>query len=138
MPALDSIHKSVRNALINDGWNILDDPYVIEYETDRFYADLRAEQILTAQQADRIIVVEIKSFLNLSLMHDLEEAFGQYQIYRRILRKVAPDYHLYLAIRDVVYIKLKTRPTFQLLVEEDDLTLIVVDTTQEKIVEWIH
>jgi hypothetical protein len=138
MPALDTIHDAVRNALIKDGWTILEDPYTIEYETDRFYADLRAEQILAAEQAGRVIVVEIKSFMKESLMRDLEESFGQYEIYRRILCKVAPDYRLYLAISDIAYNKLKTRPTFRLLIEEDDLALIVVNTTKEEIVEWIH
>jgi hypothetical protein len=138
MPALDTIHDAVRNALIKDGWTIVDDPYTIEYETDRFYADLRAEQILAAEQEGRIIVVEIKSFLKESLMRDLEDAFGQYRIYRRILHKVAPDYRLYLAVRDVAYNKLKARPTFQLLLEEEDLALIVVDTINEEIVEWIN
>jgi hypothetical protein len=32
MPALDTIHDAVKNALIKDGWSITADPYMIEYE----------------------------------------------------------------------------------------------------------
>ncbi|MBI1765228.1 MAG: hypothetical protein HYR56_27765 [Acidobacteria bacterium] len=32
MPRLDTIHEAVKQALINDGWTITDDPYIIEYK----------------------------------------------------------------------------------------------------------
>ena len=42
MPALDQIHEAVKHALIKDGWSITADPYVIEYEDVRLFADLGA------------------------------------------------------------------------------------------------
>ena len=40
MPQRDRIHNIVKQALIKDGWNITDDPYVIEYGNRFLYADL--------------------------------------------------------------------------------------------------
>ncbi|QXE25513.1 fdxN element excision controlling factor XisH [Richelia sinica FACHB-800] len=50
MPAKDIYHDAVKNALIKDGWAILADPYIIEYEDDNFFADLLAEKTLLAEQ----------------------------------------------------------------------------------------
>ncbi len=32
MPAKDVIHNEVKNALIKDGWNITDDPYIRDHQ----------------------------------------------------------------------------------------------------------
>jgi XisH protein len=70
MPKLDIIHDAVKNALIKDGWTITDDPYRIKYEEITVYADLAAERLMAAERADRRIVVEIKSFVGSSRLHD--------------------------------------------------------------------
>jgi hypothetical protein len=74
MPAADKIHEAVKRALLKDGWAITDDPYVLEYDGIRFFADLGAERPIAAQRGSRRIVVEIKSFLGPSLIHDFEVA----------------------------------------------------------------
>jgi len=40
----------VKNALIKDGWTITDDPFTLEYGTDKAYPDLAAERTFTAQK----------------------------------------------------------------------------------------
>ncbi len=40
MPARDTYHEAVKNALIKDGWIILADPYSLEYEDVELYPDL--------------------------------------------------------------------------------------------------
>ncbi len=85
--ALDKIHDAVKNALIKDGWTITADPYRIEFEEYRLYADLSAERPIAAVRGNEKIVVEIKSFLNRSSVTDFENALGQYLIYRRLLSK---------------------------------------------------
>lgn len=137
MPALDKIHSAVKNALIKDGWTITNDPYILEYQTDRFYADLRAEQTINEANARRVIVVEIKSMLGLSLMREMEVALGQYQVYRSILQVTAPDCQVYLAVRDTAYTELKARPTFELIRQTYQVALIVVNTDREEIMQWI-
>lgn len=138
MPADDIIHDAVKNALIKDNWIVTADPYIIEYGKDRLYADLGAERPIEAEREGRKIVVEIKSFVGASLLHDLELAFGQYQIYRSILAVTAPDHQLFLAIQDIAYQRLTQRDTFRLLMQQKQLALIVVDTDEEVIVQWIN
>jgi XisH protein len=103
MPSKDTIHVPVRNALIKDGWTITADPYTIRYEEIKLFADLAAERPLLAERSGQKIVVEIKSFISASFMHDLEEAVGQYVIYRNLLTVTAPEYDLYLAINERIY-----------------------------------
>src|SRR5262249_39832298 len=102
MPRKDLIHESVKNALIKDGWTITDDPYRIEYEEADVYADLRVEKA-AGETLRRVLVIEIKEFTVVSPMHRLEEALGQYQVYRSYLRQIAPKEQLYLAVDQVSY-----------------------------------
>lgn len=44
--ARDRIHRTVRRALIKDGWTITHDPFPLELEGDYVLADLAAEQSL--------------------------------------------------------------------------------------------
>jgi hypothetical protein len=44
MPARDTIHDAVKNALMKDGWTIVADPYLLRYEDKSLVADLRAEK----------------------------------------------------------------------------------------------
>jgi hypothetical protein len=102
MSASDTIHDAVKNALVKDGWTITHEPYTIAYEDVKVYADLAAERILQPQGRDLRIVVEIKSFLGRSPVHDFDVALGQYVLYRTYLNAIAPDHSLYLAISDEI------------------------------------
>src|SRR4028119_666306 len=103
MPAKDTYHNAVKNALLKDGWTITADPYFIKYEDAELYADLAAEKPIAAEPQGQKIVVEIKSFIGRSLMYDFHAALGQYIVYRNLIQLTAPEYTLYLAIDDVVY-----------------------------------
>lgn len=54
MPARDSSHEAVKQAVINDGWVITDDPYVISYGDRFLFIDLGAGRLL-------VFVVEINA-----------------------------------------------------------------------------
>lgn len=54
MPARDSSHEAVKQAVINDGWVITDDPYVISYGDRFLFIDLGASRLL-------VFVVEINA-----------------------------------------------------------------------------
>ncbi len=99
--ARDFIHNAVKNALINDGWKITADPFPIKYEEGfEVYADLGADRPIGAERDDDKIVVEVKSFLGRSMIHELYIALGQYSLYQRLLRITAPERKLYLAVSD--------------------------------------
>jgi hypothetical protein len=73
---IDAIHNAVKNALVKDGWTITADPYTFRYEEVILFADLGAERPLAAERAGQKIVVEVKSFLSPSPIHDLKLALG--------------------------------------------------------------
>ncbi|MEB3189289.1 MAG: XisH family protein [Snowella sp.] len=119
MPAKDIYHDTVKNALIKDGWRILADSYFLQYEDAQLYADILAEKTLLAEQNNRTIVVEIKSFVNPSPMRDFELALGQYQdmVYRDVLDLSQKHYDIYLAIKDTVFESFFQRKSIQAIVK---------------------
>ena len=105
--ARDKYHQHVRNALIKDGWTITHDPYRFRYLSSKDQEiDLGAERnILGAEKGAEKIAVEVKSFLDDSVLQDLYKAFGQYLIYSNGLEEVEPDRKLYLAMPEEVLFK---------------------------------
>jgi hypothetical protein len=136
MPAYDRYHDEVRHALEKDGWTITDDPYTIDYKDVTVYADLGAEKFLAAEQGNRKIVVEIKSFVKKSLIQDLKDMLGSYDMYAGFLEVVDPERQLYMAISKVIYESFFAREAIQLIVKRYDLPFIIVDLTTQEIVKW--
>ena len=137
MPAKDIYHNAVKNALIKDSWQILADPYTVEYEGDNLYADLLATKILPSEQSKYIIVVEVKSFINPSPMNDFQGALGQYLLYRDFLEFSGRNYELYLAITNTVFESFFQRKSIQPVIQRHQLNLIAFNEKQEEITSWI-
>ena len=135
--ATDKIHQPVKNALIKDGWTITAEPYSIAIEEDYLFADMSAERA-TVDNRVQMIVVEVKTFGERSLIHALEEALGQYRIYRQYLAEALPDCKVYLAVSEQAYDLLEKRPTFRFLMRRKEFALIVVDIDKEEIKQWIE
>lgn len=85
--AKDTYHENVKNALIKDGWEITDDPFVLKYKDLTVFADLSAEKIFVQGENKSKIVVEIKVFGGKSKTTEFEKAKGQYDIYPFAMRK---------------------------------------------------
>ena len=99
MPAKDIYHKTVKNALIKDGWTITHDPRRIRLARGKnLFVDLGAERLIGASKNTEHIAVEVKSFTRPSDMKDLEEAVGQFVLYDNLLKRYYPEYKLYLAV----------------------------------------
>ncbi|MGB3238721.1 MAG: XisH family protein [Geitlerinemataceae cyanobacterium] len=137
MPAKDTYHEAVKAALTKESWRITHDPYTIKYKGTKLYADLAAERTLAAEREGKKIIVEIKTFAGLSLMSDLEKAIGQYFIYRQLIDVTAPEYTLYLAVSENVYLDFFQRPAVELVIRNGKFLLIVVEIEQEVITRWI-
>ncbi|NEQ70938.1 MAG: fatty-acid synthase [Symploca sp. SIO2D2] len=101
------------------------------------YVDLGAEQLLTAEREERKIAVEIKSFVGTSEIEDLKYAVGQFVLYRAIMRQTDPDRTLYLAVRKITFNSLFEEPVGQLLIADQNLSLIVFEAQNEVIDQWI-
>ena len=137
MPARDIYHDIVVQALMDDGWEITDDPLVLSYGGRELYVDLGVEKAAIAAQKDnRKIAVEIKSFLKPSPIQDLEEAVGQYQVYQSILSEIEPERLLYLAIPQRTYESIFTEKIGQLILTRLQIQLIVFDEEIARIVLW--
>jgi hypothetical protein len=136
MPARDTYHDAVRNALIKDGWTITDDPFHLVWGARDFYVDLGAERVMAAEKAGQRIAVEVKSFVSASEMHDLELALGQFVLYRSILEEQEPERMLFLAI-PAEPAEILAEPIGQLLIGKHLLRALVFDPQKEEIVRWI-
>lgn len=133
----DFYHQQVKNALVNDGWTITDDPFYISYKGTRAYADLAAEKPMAAQKGERKIVVEIKVFGTASPMTELERAIGQYGIYRTFLRRLSPERELFLGIAEDIWQDFFSKPAVQDIIADHQISILVFNPDIEEIIQWI-
>lgn len=138
MSAKDKYHHIVKNALIRNGWTITHDPYRIPIALKRLEIDLGAEQAIAAEKEHRKIAVEIKSFLGDSELSDLEDALGQYSLYRVMLLKKEPERILYLAVPNKLRDLLLLESDFRYVLRELQVCLIFFDILTEEVTEWIE
>lgn len=137
MPARDLYHNLVVKALVLDGWTITDDPLTISYGGRDLFIDLGAEdRTIAAEKQGRKIAVEIKSFLSTSILRDLEDAVGQYEIYGTVLAEVQPDRILYLAVPQRAFESIFSERFGQLILERRQLRLIVFEEQVGRIIQW--
>ena len=137
MPARDIYHDAVRNALIKDGWTITDDPLFLKWGGKDMYVDLGAERMLAAEKGEEKIAVEIKSFRGASEMKDLEQAVGQFQVYRLVMAESKPEYVLHLAVPQDAMEEVFQEPLGQLLLRKGSLRVVGFDPIEERITSWI-
>ncbi len=135
--AKDKFHNAVKNGLIKENWTITNDPLFLQFGGVDVYIDLGADKLIAAEKDNQKIAVEIKSFLNLSLLTDFYNALGQFMSYRLILREQEPERILFLAIPVDIY-----NSFFQLLftriaIQDYQLKLIIYDSNNEVIVQWV-
>lgn len=76
MAAKDQFHDAVKQSLLKEQWVITADPLLLKIDQVKFEIDLAAEKVLVAEKAGQKIAVEIKSFLNPSVMTDFHSALG--------------------------------------------------------------
>ena len=138
MPAASIYHDVVIRSLQADGWVITDDPLTVSYGGRSLYVDLGAEHVtIGAERFGQRIAVEIQSFLGPSVIHDLQRALGQYEMYRTVLEETEPDRAVYLALPRRVREGLLAEQLGSLLVSRLGMRLMVFDEMQERVVEWI-
>jgi hypothetical protein len=138
MPARNIHHGAVIQALQGEGWTITHDPLLIPYGDRRLFVDLGAERVtIGAERGGERIAVEIASFVADSPVRDLQEAVGQFVVYRALLARTDPDRSLYLAVTASVYDSVLSEPVGQLVATEVRLRVLVFDPHQQKVIRWI-
>lgn len=137
MPARDTYHDAVRNALVKDGWTITHDPLAVKWGERNLFIDLAAERVLAAEKAGKRIAVETKCFLGESPMADLEQALGQFLLYEAVLERVEPDRVMVLAVpKDAA--RIFEEPIGQLVLETQSVRYFVFDLQREEILQWTN
>lgn len=137
MSARDAFHDIVRTALQRDGWIITHDPYPLQAGSFDLAIDLGAEKVIAAQQGDKKIAVEIKSFLGPSKITEFYGAMGQFITYRAALHIQEQERILYLAVPNDIYNRFFVTSFIEELVEQTQLNLLIYDIDQEAIKRWI-
>jgi hypothetical protein len=130
LPARDLYHGNVRNALTKDGWRIVNDPLWLRWRSTNLYADLRAER------DGESIAVEIKSFVGRSDVADLEQAIGQFLVYRAVLSRRYPDIVLWMAVSTHAYKEIFRSGLGRLIRIEYQVKVVIIDLNNEEIVAW--
>jgi len=134
--AIDLIHEAVKNALEKDGWTIIDEQVSLRFGEIGGYVDLEVERpAIVAVKNEEKIFVEIKTFAGSSFVRDLQQAIGQYELYRDIIRYRELEHRLFLAIPQSVYDYYFVRPTTKRIIQDHNILLIVVDLDREEIVK---
>lgn len=123
--------------LQDDGWTITDNPLHLAYGGRNLEVDLGAELPIGAEKDKRRIAVEVKSFIGKSEVVDLEDALGQYLLYRTLLSNLDPGRELFLAISILAFEGIFSEPLGRLMVETYGLYLLVFDDIERKIVKWL-
>ncbi|WP_193196795.1 XisH family protein [Nostoc sp. MG11] len=136
MAAKDLFHDAVKQALLKEQWVITADPLKIRIARVKFEIDLAAEKVLAADKAGRKIAVEVKSFLNSSVITDFHSALGQFLNYRLALQMSEPDRTLYLAVPVDTFESFFQERFTQEAVKLYQVKLVSYDPLQEVIVEW--
>jgi hypothetical protein len=136
MSAKDKFHEEVKRALIKERWTVTADPLRFDYGGAYFQVDLAADRILAAERNGEKIAIEIKSFLNPSTT-DFDSTVGQYFCYRLALKQVQPDLKLFLAVPLRAYRSFFQTQFAQLAIVEFQLSLIVYDSENEVITQWL-
>lgn len=135
--ARDIFHEIVKEALIKDGWLITDDPLTLLSRAEGgISTDLGAEKIIVAEKGLIKIAVEVKSFLNPSLIHEFLKANGQYSGYSIVIKKKKINRILYLAMPIFAYEKLINYEFVQDIIEENHIKFILFDHKEKIIVAW--
>ncbi|HET6573435.1 MAG TPA: element excision factor XisH family protein [Fimbriiglobus sp.] len=138
MPAKNIHHDAVIAALVADGWTITDDPLYLSVEDRKLFVDLAAERnTIAAERDDKKIAVEVQSFAGGSAVRDLQEALGQYAMYRVILARQHPDRPLFMAVPRVVYDGILSEQLGRIVVADLNIRVLVFDPDLREVVRWI-
>ena len=138
MPAKNIHHNEVIQALQADSWTITHDPLLIPYGDRRLFVDLGAERVVVgAERGSERIAVEIASFVADSPVRDLQEAVGQFVVYRALLSQTEPERSLFLGVPTRVWDSVLSEPLGQLVLADVRLRVLVFDAQQQRVVRWI-
>jgi XisH protein len=135
--ARDIFHQNVREALEKEGWLITHDPLILQAGERKVRVDLAAERLILAERGTERIAVEIKSFLDDSVLNDFQKALGQSILYIFALEKNGSDRDLITALPIDAYEELLNDPFYLELSQREGIKYLVFDPIENIIFKWI-
>lgn len=134
----DIFHDAVKAALEKEGWLITHDPYTINIPEfrPRQEIDLGAEKMIAAQKDIEKIAVEVKSFVQPSIVYDFHAALGQYLNYLLGLKRQEPERVLYLAVPIRAKVLFEEMGLIIESIETYGVKMIVYEERTQTIVSW--
>jgi hypothetical protein len=108
-------------------------------EDDTYFdIDLGAERGFKGNSAvERILAIEIKSFIRASVIHSFHEALGQYLNYQAAIFEQQLDYTLYLAVSEEGWERLSAFKFIQRRIKQFKLQFLIVSIKNKEIIKWI-
>lgn len=138
MPRKDANHDIVKTALMKDGWQITDDPFLIGFRGTLLFADLGAEKVTGFRHRRNKITIEVKVMDEPGRFAKFECAIGQYIVYRRLMMSLQLQRDLYLAVSQNVFINFfQKKPAVMEVVTGEQIHLLIFDPHQKEIIQWI-
>jgi hypothetical protein len=138
MPAKNTHHDVVRDALIADGWTITHDPLLLRIGGRNLFVDLAAERPGGEAVAVELIALEVQSIGDPSPVADLQQALGQFVMYRLLLGERQPERTLFLAVPADVYDGFLSEPLGRLMIAGERVPLMVFDPHRREKPRWIR
>ena len=135
--ARDIFHQNVCEALEKDGWTITHDPLTLQAGERKVRVDLGAERLIVAEKGTERIAVEIKSFLDDSILTDFHRALGQSVLYLFAIEKSKSDRVLFTAIPLDAFEELLSDEFYMELSRRENVRYLVFDPLKNVIVKWI-
>jgi hypothetical protein len=135
--AKDLLHNIVKEVLVNDGWSITHDPYVLPYKPG-WEIDLGAEKIIAAERAQKKIAVEVKSFVADSFANEFHKVLGQYLNYFSALKRTDNVRFLYLAVPVEVYDFEFAIQGIANSIEDYNVKILVYDPIEKTVIKWLE
>lgn len=134
MPAKDVFHTAVKNALINSGWELVDENFELKLIEDLHKNG--SEVVMVFEKDNEKIAVLVEQFLSSSRLQDFHFALGRYLNCRLFLSKINLDSTLFSAITTEDNENLFKMPFVQKLVVENKMKLIIYDFRNEELKGW--
>lgn len=135
--ARDIFHENVKQALIEEGWNVTNDPLTFKIGKVQVQIDLGAERLIAAEKGEERIAIEIKTFGNVSFITALYEAIGKYIVYRNVLSLSQSDRTLFLAIPENIYNRFFDEKVIRKTIEDEKIKLVIYNQLTQTITQWV-
>lgn len=91
----------------------------------------------TAKAAGFLAESIVKSFISKSSTYDLEQALGQYQLYRDVLNVTQKDRILYVAVTEESFFRVFEDDFGKLALNNQRIQIIIFDDAAQELKQWI-